>query len=258
MDLGINDRKAIVCASSRGLGKACAMALALEGAKVILNGRHELALRTAGNEIESLTGNRVDRVVGDITTPEGRAALLEKCPEPDILVTNVGASPTGDFLEWDGDAWREAIERHMMAPLLLIRAVVSGMTGRRFGRIVNLTSRAVRAPLPLNGLSNGARAGLTGALAALARQVGRYNVTINNILPGSFDTDRQGELLTQTASRTGRDLDSVTRERLTEIPAGRFGEPEELAQLCAFLCSRSSGFIVGQNILIDGGSVNLL
>lgn len=258
MNLGIQDAKAIVCASSRGLGKACAVALAREGARVIINGRHELQLQTAVKEIESLIGNRVDSVVGDIATPEGRAVLLEKCPEPDILVTNVGASPTGDFMAWDGDAWREAIERHMMAPLLLIRSVVGGMMARRFGRIVNLTSRAVRAPLPLNGLSNGARAGLTGAVATLARQVAKYNVTINNILPGSFDTDRQGELLAQMALRTERDLRSVIDDKLTEIPAGRFGEPEELGRLCAFLCSRSSGFIVGQNILIDGGSVNLL
>ncbi len=258
MDLGIAGRKAIVCASSQGLGKACALALAREGVDVVINGRSEQALRVAAKDIEAQAGRGVTMLASDLTTPEGRAALLAACPQPDILVTNIGGPPIGDFRDWDEAAWRAAVDRHMIPPLMLIRAVIGGMVERRFGRIVNLTSRAIRAPMPFNGLSNGARAGLTAGVAGLARQVAKHNVTINSILPGSFATVRQTESLEQIAAKTGRPVKEVADERLAEIPAERFGQPDELGRLCAFVCGKDAGFIVGQNILIDGGSVNLI
>ncbi len=258
MDLGIAGKKAIVCASSRGLGKACALALAHEGVDVIINGRSSQPLQAAAEEIAAGTGVAVTAVSADLTTSAGRDALLAGCGQPDILVTNMGGPAIGDFRDWDEAAWRAAVDKQMIAPLMMIRAVIDGMVARRFGRIVNLTSRSVRAPMPFNGLSNGARAGLTAAVAALSRQVAKYNVTINNILPGSFSTERQTESLHQIAAKTGRPFQDVSDERLAEIPVERFGRPDELGRLCAFLCAKDSGFIVGQNLLIDGGSVNLI
>jgi len=257
MDLGIKGRTAIVCASSRGLGRACAQALAEEGVALVINGRSPDSLDTTASEIRRATGVSVTAVAADVTTEAGRAALLAACAAPDILVTNAGGPPAGDFREWDEAAWRRAVEANMLAPIMLIKAVIDGMISRRFGRIVNITSRAVRAPLPHLGLSNGARAGLTGFVAGLARQVARHNVTINNLLPGPFATGAQDEVLHAMAAKAGEDYESFARARMAEVPAGRFGVPTEAGKACAYLCSADAGFVVGHNLLIDGGAVNL-
>jgi len=257
MDYGIRGRKAIVCAASQGLGKGCALALAREGVDVVINARGADALHATAAEIREATGVQVTAVVGDVTSAEGRAALLAACPQPDILVNNAGGPPIGDFRDWDEAIWQKAVNDNMITPIMLIRAVVDGMIERRFGRIVNVTSRSVKAPLPHLGLSNGARAGLTGFVAGLARQVAKHNVTINNLLPGPFATDRQTDGLRKLAAKAGQDYDTFARAQMAAVPANRFGTPEEFGQACAFLCSREAGFIVGQNLLIDGGSVNL-
>jgi 3-oxoacyl-[acyl-carrier protein] reductase len=258
MDYGIRGRKAIVCASSRGLGKACAMALAREGVDVVINARDAAALAVTADEIRLAAGDvRVTPVACDITTADGRARVLAACPAPDILVNNAGGPPLGDFRDWDEATWQKAVNDNMITPIMLIRAVVDGMIARSFGRIVNITSRTVRAPLAHLGLSNGARAGLTGFVAGLARQVAQHNVTINNLLPGAFATDRQVDALRKLSARAGEDYASFARARAAEIPAGRFGTPDEFGGACAFLCSADAGYIVGQNVLIDGGAVNL-
>lgn len=257
MDYGLRGRKAIVCAASQGLGKGCAMALAREGAEVVINARGAAALETTATEIRAATGVRVTTVAADVTTPEGRAALLAACPVPDILVNNAGGPPIGDFRDWDEAQWQKAVNDNMITPIMLIRAVVDGMIERRFGRIVNITSRSVKAPLAHLGLSNGARAGLTGFVAGLARQVAKHNVTINNLLPGPFATDRQTDGLRKLAAKAGQDYEQFAQAQMAAVPANRFGTPEEFGKACAFLCSADAGFIVGQNLLIDGGSVNL-
>jgi len=195
-------------------------------------------------------------VAADITTAEGRAAVLAACPSPDILVNNAGGPPIGDFRDWDEAAWMSAVNANMITPIMLMRAVVDGMIARRFGRIVNITSRSVKAPLAHLGLSNGARAGLTGFVAGLARQVARHNVIINNLLPGPFATDRQVSGMRKLAEKAGQSYDSFVKARMAEVPAGRLGTPEEFGKACAFLCSADAGYIVGQNLLIDGGAVN--
>ncbi|MBL8837613.1 MAG: SDR family oxidoreductase [Alphaproteobacteria bacterium] len=257
MDLGIKGRKAIVCASSQGLGKGCAMALAREGCEVVINARTASALEATAAEIRAATGAKVTVVAADVTTPEGRAALLAACPAPDILVNNAGGPPIGDFRDWDEAAWQKAVNDNMVTPIMLIKAVVDGMIARKWGRIVNITSRSVKAPLPHLGLSNGARAGLTGFVAGLARQVARHNVVINNLLPGPFMTERQADGLRKLSAKAGQDFDSFKKAREAEVPAGRFGTPEEFGKACAFLCSADIGFVVGQNLVIDGGAVNV-
>jgi 3-oxoacyl-[acyl-carrier protein] reductase len=257
MDLGISGRKAIVCASSQGLGKGCALALAREGVEVVVNGRAKDVLEATAEEIRRETGVRVAAVACDITTPEGRKTILDACPEPDILVNNAGGPPIGDFRDWDEAAWQKAVNDNMVTPIMLMRVVVDGMSARRFGRIVNITSRSVKAPLAHLGLSNGARAGLTGFVAGLARQVAKHNVVINNLLPGPFATQRQVDGLTRLAAKAGQDYDTFAKARMAEVPANRFGTAEEFGRACAFLCSAHAGFIVGQNLLIDGGAVNL-
>jgi len=257
MDYGIRGRKAIVCAASQGLGKGCAMALAREGVDVVINARGAPALETTADEIRRATGVRVTAVAADVTSPEGRAAILAACPAPDILVNNAGGPPIGDFRDWDEAQWQKAVNDNMIAPIMLIRAVVDGMIERRFGRIVNITSRSVKAPLAHLGLSNGARAGLTGFVAGLARQVAKHNVTVNNLLPGPFATDRQTDGLRKLAVKAGQDYDTFVRAQMAAVPANRFGTPFEFGNACAFLCSNDAGFIVGQNLLIDGGAVNL-
>ncbi len=257
MDLGIKGRKAIVCASSQGLGKGCAMALAREGCAVVINARSADALEATAAEIRKATGAAVTAVAADVTTPEGRAALLKACPEPDILVNNAGGPPIGDFRDWDEAAWQKAVNDNMVTPIMLIKAVVDGMIARKWGRIVNITSRSVKAPLPHLGLSNGARAGLTGFVAGLARQVAKHNVVINNLLPGPFLTERQADGLRKLSAKAGQDFDSFKKAREAEVPAGRFGTPEEFGKACAFLCSADIGFVVGQNLVIDGGAVNV-
>jgi 3-oxoacyl-[acyl-carrier protein] reductase len=257
MDYGIRGRRAIVCASSQGLGNGCALALAREGVDVVVNGRNAGALAAAADELRRETGVEVTPVAADITTPAGRAALLAACPAPDILVNNAGGPPIGDFRDWDEAAWQQAVNDNMITPIMLIRAVVDGMIERRFGRIVNITSRSVKAPLAHLGLSNGARAGLTGFVAGLARQVAKHNVTINNLLPGPFATQRQIDGLKKLSAKAGQDYEAFARARMAEVPVGRFGTPEEFGKACAFLCSADAGYIVGQNLLIDGGAVNL-
>jgi 3-oxoacyl-[acyl-carrier protein] reductase len=256
MDLGIKGRKAIVCASSQGLGKGCALALAHEGVELVVNARSAATLEAAADEIRRATGAKVVAVASDITTAEGRAAVLAACPQPDILVNNAGGPPIGDFRDWDERAWARAVNDNMITPIMLMRAVIDGMIERRFGRIVNITSRSVKSPLAHLGLSNGARAGLTGFVAGLARQVAKHNVVINNLLPGPFATHRQIDGLTKLAAKAGQPYDAFAKARMSEVPAHRFGTPEEFGRTCAFLCSEHAGFIVGQNVLIDGGAVN--
>jgi 3-oxoacyl-[acyl-carrier protein] reductase len=233
------------------------MALAREGADLVINARGADALDATADEIRRATGVAVLAVAADITSPAGRARVLAACPSPDILVNNAGGPPIGDFRDWDEATWQRAVNDNMITPIMLIRAVVDGMIERKFGRIVNITSRSVKGPLAHLGLSNGARAGLTGFVAGLARQVARHNVAINNLLPGPFLTNRQVDGLRKLAAKAGQDYDTFLAARVAENPAGRFGSPEEFGKACAFLCSADAGFIIGQNLVIDGGSVNV-
>ena len=254
MDLGLQGRTAIVCAASKGLGKGCARALAGEGVELVINARGADALEATAREIAEATGVRVTPVAGDIATPEGQAALLAACPAPDILVTNAGGPPAGDFRDWDRAVWIKALDANMLTPIALIRAVIDGMIARRFGRIVNITSASVKNPYPNLGLSNGARAGLTGFVAGLARQTARHNVTINNLLPGSHATDRVTQLAEGAAKAAGKTLEAELAEQKAAENAGRFGTIEEFGAACAFFCSAQAGYITGQNLLLDGGS----
>lgn len=253
MDLGIKGRKALVCAASKGLGKACATALAREGAVVTIVARTAATLDAAAAEIHAATGATVTAVAADITSVEGRRAALAACPHPDILVNNAGGPPPGDFRDWNRDDWIRALDANMLTAIELIKAVVDGMIERRFGRIVNITSSAVKAPISTLDLSNGARAGLTGFCAGIARQVVRHNVTINGLLPGPFATDRLRDNMADAARKQGKDFDALWRARMAENPAGRFGDPAEFGEACAFLCSARAGYINGQNLLLDGG-----
>lgn len=257
MDYGISGKTAIVCAASQGLGKGCALALAHEGVNVVINARGADPLEATAEEIRAATGVRVTSVASDITTPEGRAAVLAACPAPDILVNNAGGPPIGDFRDWDEAVWQKAVNDNMITPIMLIRALVDGMIERRFGRIVNITSRSVKSPLPHLGLSNGARAGLTGFVAGLARQVAKHNVTINNLLPGPFATNRQTDGLRKLAAKAGQDYETFAKAQMAQVPANRFGTTDEFGKACAFLCSAHSSYIVGQNLIIDGGYVNV-
>ncbi len=254
MDLGIAGKKAIVCASSRGLGKGCALSLAREGADVVMTARRADVLENAVDEVRRLSGANITAVVGDITTPEGRAAVLEACPAPDILVNNAGGPPPGDFRDWTREDWIKAIDANMLTPIELIKATVDGMIERKWGRIVNITSSAVKAPIDILGLSNGARSGLTGFVAGVARKTVRNNVTINNLLPGAFDTDRLQSNLEMVAKNSGKAVDEVRKLRIAQTPAGRFGTIEEFGDACAYLCSAQAGYVTGQNFLIDGGA----
>ena len=253
MDLGIANKNALVCASSKGLGKGCALALVREGVNVTMNGRNADTLEAAAEEARGLGGGEVRTVCCDITTDEGRAAALEVCPDPDILVNNAGGPPPGDFREWGREEWLSAVNANMLTPILLIKETVDGMCARGFGRIVNITSVSVKSPIPSLGLSNGARAGLTGFVAGVARQVVGKGVTINGMLPGPFDTDRLRAGLTYTAQQAGRSFEEEYDARRKANPAGRFGTPEEFGALCAYLCSVHAGYINGQNIVLDGG-----
>ena len=254
MDLGISGKRAIVCASSRGLGKACALALAREGVDVVMNGLTTATLDVSVAEARALGGGGVTGVVADVTTEAGRAALLAACPEPDILVNNAGGPPPGDFHDWGREQWLAALNANMLTPIEMIRATIDPMCARGFGRIVNITSVAVKAPIATLGLSNGARAGLTGFVAGTARQVASAGVTINNILPGAFDTDRLRDNLRYTAERDGREYEAVYAARQAAVPVRRFGDPAEFGELCAFLCGVNAGYITAQNLLIDGGA----
>jgi 3-oxoacyl-[acyl-carrier protein] reductase len=254
MDLGIAGRRALVCAASKGLGRGCAEALAREGVDVTIVARTEATVRQTAEEIGTMAGRKVAWLACDITTPDGRAAALAACPQPDILVNNAGGPPPGDFRDWDRDAWLRAIDANMLTPIELIRATVDGMIGRKFGRIVNITSAAVKAPIDVLGLSNGARSGLTGFVAGLARKVAAHNVTINNMLPGYFDTDRLRGTMAARAKAAGKTESEVRAQAQANVPVGRFGSAAEFGAVCAFLCSVHAGYVVGQNVLIDGGS----
>ncbi len=256
MDMGLHGKRALVCAASKGLGRACAMALAREGVAVTITARTSGALERTADEIRAATGAAVTTAVGDIATEDGRAAALAACPDPDILVNNAGGPPPGDFRNWEREDWIAALDANMLTPIMLIRAVVDGMAARRFGRIVNITSASVKSPIPTLGMSNGARAGLTGFVGGLARQVARHNVTINNLLPGPFLTDRLRANAAAAAAQAGRTVDELLHERARQSPAGRVGDPAEFGDACVFLCAASSGFIVGQNLLLDGGAFN--
>jgi 3-oxoacyl-[acyl-carrier protein] reductase len=255
MDLGIKGRHALVCAASKGLGKGCAMALAREGVNVIITARTQSDLDAAAEEIRHEAPDvMVTAVAGDITAPEGRAAALAACPDPDILVNNAGGPPPGDFRDWSREDWIRALEANMLTPIELIKATVDGMMERGFGRIVNITSSAVKAPIDILGLSNGARSGLTGFVAGLARKTVRRGVTINNLLPGSFDTDRLRSNAAVQAQQNHREVEEQLRIMAETNPAGRLGTPQEFGAACAFLCSSHAGFITGQNFLMDGGA----
>ena len=254
MDMGIRGRKAIVCAASKGLGRGCAEALAAEGVDLVITARTASELEAAASEIAAKYGVSVTPVAGDVKTEAGRAAILAAMPEPDILVNNAGGPPPGDFADFSLDDWREAVEGNMITPLALIKSTVYGMADRGFGRIVNITSYSVKSPIPTLELSNGARAGLTAAIASLARKVAPRNVAINSILPGPFATDRLKNTSVAMAERSGRTYEEVHAERAEEVPAKRFGTTEEFGAMCALLCSQHAGYVIGQNIVMDGGS----
>ncbi|GGE42971.1 3-oxoacyl-ACP reductase [Agaricicola taiwanensis] len=254
MDLGISGRTAIVCASSRGLGRACALALAKEGCRVVINGRDAAALDETASEISRLSGSDVVGVAADVSTHEGQNALLAAAPAADILINNNGGPPRRDFRELDREAVLKGVTANMVTPIELIQRVIDGMVERRFGRIVNITSASVKMPLTGLDLSSGARAGLTAFLAGVAREVAAYNVTINNVLPGMFDTDRLRSGFPAEAKLLGVTAEEVAERRRSHVPAKRFGDPDEFGRLCAFLSSAHAGYITGQNVLIDGGN----
>ena len=257
MDLGIAGKWALVCAASKGLGKGCVQALAREGVNVVITARGEEALQATARELRGLAGAvEVRAVAGDITTPEGRAAALAACPQVDLLVNNAGGPPPGDFRDWDRDAWIRALDANMLTPIELMKAVLDPMLARGFGRIVNITSSAVKAPIDILGLSNGARSGLTGFVAGVARttKLASSNVTINNLLPGSFATERLRTALEARARAASKPYEDVRDAAMNGIPAGRFGDPREFGAVCAFLCSVHAAYIAGQNVLVDGGA----
>ena len=257
MDLGINGKWALVCAASKGLGKGCAQALVREGVNVVITARGAEALQATAAELAALNpAVQVRAVAGDITTPAGRAAALAACPQVDILVNNAGGPPPGDFRDWDREAWIKALDANMLTPIELIKATIDAMAERGYGRIVNITSGAVKAPIDILGLSNGARTGLTGFVAGVARQtrVASRNVTINNLLPGPFDTDRLRGTMIGAAQKSGQPLEAVMEARRKLNPTQRFGTAAEFGATCAFLCSVHAGYITGQNVLLDGGA----
>ena len=253
MDLGINGRTAIVCAASKGLGKACALQLAKEGVNVVISARTKADIEATAEEIRKAANVKVIAIACDVTTEEGRKLILAACPNPDILINNAGGPPPGDFKDFSLDDWRKAIEWNMITPIALIKATVYGMMDRKFGRILNITSQSVKAPIASLELSNGARAGLTGAVAVIARKAVRDNVTINNILPGPFETDRLKGSTKKMAELQGISMEKALEQRKSNVPAGRFGQPDEFGAAAAFLCSAQAGFITGQNLLLDGG-----
>lgn len=253
MDLGIKGKSALVCAASKGLGKGCAMALANEGVNVTILARGREALEATAEEIRKATGVKVTAIAVDITTPEGRKQALAACPKPDILVNNAGGPPPGDFRDFNRDDWIKAVDGNMLTPIELIKATVDGMIERKFGRIVNITSSAVKAPIDILALSNGARSGLTGFVAGLSRKTVVHNVTINNLLPGMFDTDRLKSSSEAAAKMQNKSVQEIHAARMKSIPAGRFGNADEFGAACAYLCSTHASYVTGMNFLIDGG-----
>lgn len=258
MDLGLNGKKAIICASSQGLGYACALALAQEGCAVFINGRHADKLATAAETLRQATGARITPVVADLNTDAGRRSLLAACPEPDILVNNNAGPPPGQLADWDHAAWMSALESNLLSAALLMREVIPGMRVRRFGRIVNITSAMVKTPHAAMGLSTAARAGLTALSKALAREAIIDNVTINNLLPERFDTPRQEFMAQRMMKESGITRDEARGRIAATLPANRLGDPQEFGAACAFLCASTSGFITGQNLQLDGGAYSAL
>jgi 3-oxoacyl-[acyl-carrier protein] reductase len=254
MDLGIKGKNAIVCAASKGLGKGCAVALGREGVNLTIVARGREALEATAEEIRKASGVKVNAIAADITTAEGRKAVLAASPAPDILVNNAGGPPAGDFRDFSREDWMKAVDANMITPIELIRATVDGMIARKFGRIVNITSGAVKMPIDILALSNGARSGLTGFVAGVARKTVAHNVTINNLLPGQFDTETLAKRSHAAAKMQGKSFDEVHEARRKMIPAGRFGTIEEFGAACAYLCSAHAGFVTGLNLLIDGGA----
>lgn len=254
MDLGIKGKKAIVCASSKGLGKACATSLVQEGVDVVINSRNEIDLKEIQTELSLLKAGKVDYVVADLNTEQGRDNLISSCPEADILINNNGGPPPGNFLEIEKDQWLEALESNLLSAIMLIKSLLPGMQERKFGRIINITSAMVKSPHPLMGLSTSARAGLTAFSKGISKQVAVDNVTINNLLPERFDTDRQIYMTKMLMETKKISRDEARTEITSTIAAKRFGNPEEFGATCAFLCSQHAGFISGQNIQLDGGS----
>jgi 3-oxoacyl-[acyl-carrier protein] reductase len=253
MDLGISVRNALVCASSKGLGLACALSQAREGVVVTMVARGIEALEASAEAIRTETGASVTAVAADITQPDCRAAVPAVCSAPDILITNASGPKPGDFREWNREHWIQALDANMLTPIALIKATLADMMERRFGRIINITSGTVKAPIDILGLSNGARSGLTGFVAGLVRKTVAHNVTINNLLPSPFETDRLLETARQWAKQSGKSEEVVLAERRAANPSGRFGTPAEFGDACAYLCSAQAGFIAGQNLLLDGG-----
>ncbi|CUH85600.1 SDR family oxidoreductase [Thalassovita mediterranea] len=256
MDLGISGKRALVCASSKGLGRGCAEALAQAGVNLVMNARGSDALEATAADIRATYGVEVTTVAADVTTAEGQAKVLEAAGQVDILVTNAGGPPPGMWTDWDRDDFINALDANMLAPIALIKALVPGMMDRGWGRVVNITSVSVKAPIPVLGLSNAARAGLTGYVAGTARQVAGKGVTINNLLPGIHATDRAVALDTGVSQQQGISMDDAKAQRAATIPAGRYGTAMEFGQTCAFMCSQHAGFMVGQNVLLDGGASN--
>jgi 3-oxoacyl-[acyl-carrier protein] reductase len=255
MDLGIRGKKALVCGASSGLGYACAEALAAEGVSLVIVARTVGPLQDAVSRLRAIEGSgTVDCVAADVSNADDRARIFAAHPDFDIVVTNAGGPPPGDFRQWDQATWHKAIDANMLAPIELIKATVDGMMARGWGRIVNITSSAVKSPVDGLGLSNGARSGLTGFVGGLARSTVARGVTINNLLPGTFDTGRLAGNFAAQARREGLSLEQVREARLAKHPAHRFGQPAELGHTCAFLCSMHAGYINGQNVLLDGGS----
>lgn len=253
MDMGITGRRALLTGASKGMGRACALAAAREGAEITIVARTDATLQATAAAIRAETGARVTTVAADVTTEAGRAAVLAACPEPDILLNNAGGSAPGDFRDWTRDDWIAAVDLMMLPPIMMMQAVVDGMMARGFGRIVNIASRSVKIAQPELGLSNGARSGMVGFVAGLARQTVRHNVTINNLLPGIFDSDGQREHIASMLEGSGKSFDEVWESRARANPALRYGRPEEIGAYFAFLVSAQAGFITAQNLLIDGG-----
>jgi 3-oxoacyl-[acyl-carrier protein] reductase len=254
LDLGIKGKIALVCGASRGLGKACAFALAREGVNLTIVARTRDVLERTGAEIAAATGVTVTTVAGDLTTAEGRTAAIDACPKPDILINNSQGPLPGDFREWSREDWIAALDDMMLGPIEMMRLTVDGMTARGFGRIVNIVSRSVKVPQTELGLSNGARAGLVNFSSGLARQTAAHNVTINNMLPGIFDSDAQHRHIHGLIPGSGKTFEQIFAERAAASTAKRYGDPAELGAFCAYLCSTHAGYITGQSILIDGGS----
>ena len=256
LDFGLTGKKAIVCASSKGLGLACADALAQTGVNLVMCARGADTLEAAAEELRGKTGVDITTVACDITTEDGRAAVLEAAGHVDILVNNAGGPPPGDFRDWTRDDWIKAIDANMLTAIELIKGVIDPMIENKFGRIVNITSGSVKSPIPTLGLSNGARAGLTGFVGGLARQVARHNVTINGLLPGQYNTARIESLIDNTSRQANKSREQVREELEAKNPTGRLGDIDEFGFACAYICSASSGYLVGQNILVDGGAFN--